>query len=167
MNMRISTEAFDLADQPQWGTANSLARQGRFRVRHLVIHQNQQLGLESHLHRNEHWVVVTGSGFVVMGDKQFEIYENQSVDIPVGCPHQITNHGKVDLHLIEVQTGAYLGEDDTVIDRNFLQSNPSSPPQAKHFQDRPIHRLHQNDAALVPRQSAHSASPAQAIAIAQ
>ena len=95
-----------------WGGYQALTQQGRFKVRHLILKPGKSLGMQSHFHRSEHWVVVSGSGRVVVAEQTAEIYENQSIDIPVGHVHQLENHGKVDLHLIEVQTGAYLGEDD-------------------------------------------------------
>ncbi|MFT4716331.1 MAG: mannose-1-phosphate guanylyltransferase/mannose-6-phosphate isomerase, partial [Paracoccaceae bacterium] len=60
------------------------------------------------------WVAVSGSGRVTIDNKISDLYESQSIDIPIGVSHNIENHGKVDLHLIEVQTGAYLGEDDII-----------------------------------------------------
>ena len=98
----------------RWGYATSLARQNRFGVRHLVINPGATPGLQSHYHRSEHWLVVSGSGRATIDGVERDIYENQSLDIPVGAAHKIENHGKVDLHLIEVQTGAYLGEDDVI-----------------------------------------------------
>jgi mannose-6-phosphate isomerase-like protein (cupin superfamily) len=68
--------------------------------------------LQSHLHRAEHWVVVTGTARVTVGDEVRLLAENQSVYIPLGAVHRMENPGKVDLHLIEVQSGPYLGEDD-------------------------------------------------------
>jgi len=95
-----------------WGAYQSLTELNRCKVRHLVIRPGKSIGLQSHFHRAEHWVVVAGSGRFTIGPNVKDIFENQSVDIPVGIAHQMENHGKVDLHLIEVQTGPYLGEDD-------------------------------------------------------
>jgi len=99
-----------------WGFSDSLTHQDRFRVSHLVIHPGLSLDMESHYHRTEHWIVVSGSGRVTVGTDIRDLYENQHLDIPVGAPHRIENHGKVDLHLIEVQTGTCL--DDDVIDHS-------------------------------------------------
>ncbi len=101
------------ADQP-WGQSASLTERDRFRVRHLVIYPGRALNLQSHFHRAEHWVIVSGSGRVTIGGDTRDLFENQSVDVPIGTQHRLENHGKVDLHLIEVSTGAYLGEDDVV-----------------------------------------------------
>jgi len=95
-----------------WGALQSLTMHGRFKVRHLIVRPGRALGLQSHLHRSEHWVVVRGSARATINGQVRDIFENQSIDIPVGHLHSLENHGKVDLHLIEVQTGAYLGEDD-------------------------------------------------------
>ena len=73
-----------------------------------------RLSLQMHHHRAEHWVVVTGTAKVLLGDKELLLAENQSVYIPVGEKHSLENPGKVNLELIEVQSGSYLGEDDIV-----------------------------------------------------
>ena len=67
-----------------------------------------------HHHRAEHWVVVSGTAMVVRGDEKIMLCENQSTYIPLGSKHRLENPGKVPLHLIEVQSGTYLGEDDIV-----------------------------------------------------
>lgn len=93
-----------------------LTEQARFKVFHLVLRPGMVSRRESHFHRSEHWVVVSGSALVTLGERVLELYENQSLDVPVGMVHRIENHGKVDLHLIEVQTGTYLGEDDVALE---------------------------------------------------
>ncbi len=98
-----------------WGGFQALKEKGRFKVRHLVVTPGASLRLQSHFHRAEHWIVVSGSGRVVVDGDTKDIYENESILIPIGIVHSLENHGKVDLHLIEVQTGAYLGEDDIVV----------------------------------------------------
>jgi mannose-1-phosphate guanylyltransferase / mannose-6-phosphate isomerase len=65
-----------------------------------------------HHHRAEHWVVVRGTARVTIGDKVQMLHENESVYVPIGTRHRLENPGKIDLELIEVQTGSYLGEDD-------------------------------------------------------
>jgi mannose-6-phosphate isomerase-like protein (cupin superfamily) len=72
------------------------------------------LSLQSHVHRAEHWVVVEGTAQVTVDADVTMVSENQSVYIPLGAVHRLENRGKVPLHLIEVQSGAYLGEDDIV-----------------------------------------------------
>ncbi|MFQ5437352.1 MAG: phosphomannose isomerase type II C-terminal cupin domain [Paracoccaceae bacterium] len=104
------------SDRHAWGFATSLARSDRFRVRHLVIRPGRRLDVQSHYHRAEHWLVASGSGRATVGGRIVDLFEAQSLDIPVAMTHLIENHGKVDLHLIEVQTGTYLGEDDIIAD---------------------------------------------------
>ena len=74
----------------------------------------KQLSLQKHHHRAEHWVVVEGTAAVVRGDETQLLHENQSVFIPLGTKHRLSNPGKLQLRLIEVQSGSYLGEDDIV-----------------------------------------------------
>lgn len=114
MNIPSRPDSFGLSDTHVWGTSSALTEHGRFKVRHLVIHPGKSLRLQVHFHRSEHWIVVSGAGRATIGHTARNLFENQSMDIPVGTPHSIENHGKVDLHLIEVQTGPYLGEDDAL-----------------------------------------------------
>ena len=97
-----------------WGQSAELTHHNRFKVRHLIVRPGKSLDLQSHYHRSEHWLAVSGSGRVTIEGEVRDLYENHSVDIPAGQAHQLENHGKVDLHLIEVQTGAYLGDDDII-----------------------------------------------------
>lgn len=104
-------ETFPRMHRP-WGWYETLALAGRFQVKQIMVPSGRKLSLQSHLHRSEHWVVVTGTALVTIGEEQKIVTENQSVYIPLGTVHRLENPGKVDLHLIEVQTGTYLGEDD-------------------------------------------------------
>jgi mannose-1-phosphate guanylyltransferase len=79
-----------------------------------VVKPGAKLSVQMHHHRAEHWVVVSGTASVRIGDETQLITENQSVYIPVGVVHSLENPGKLPLHLIEVQSGSYLGEDDIV-----------------------------------------------------
>jgi mannose-1-phosphate guanylyltransferase/mannose-6-phosphate isomerase len=72
------------------------------------------LSLQLHHHRAEHWVVVKGTARIVRGDETLMLTENQSTYIPLGAQHRLENPGRIPLHLIEVQSGSYLGEDDIV-----------------------------------------------------
>lgn len=90
--------------------------QARFKVRHLVLAPGQVIGPFTHLHRAKHMVVVSGAAALVLDGKASALFETRSVDIAIGVTHLIENPGCVDLHLIEVQTGAYLGEDDLLAD---------------------------------------------------
>jgi mannose-1-phosphate guanylyltransferase / mannose-6-phosphate isomerase len=97
-----------------WGSYQSLDRGGRYQVKRIVVKQGGRLSLQLHHHRAEHWVVVRGTARVTIGDKVQMPHENESVYVPSGARHRLENPGKIDLELIEVQTGSYLGEDDIV-----------------------------------------------------
>ncbi len=95
-----------------WGSYEGLLVGDRFQVKRLAVHPGGRLSLQRHYHRAEHWVVVKGTALVTSGDTQLLLYENQSHYIPVGTIHRLENPGKVTLEIVEVQSGAYLGEDD-------------------------------------------------------
>ncbi len=97
-----------------WGYYRSVDTGDRFQVKRLMVKPGAKLSLQKHFHRAEHWVVVCGTALVQRGDTVTLVSENESVHIPIGTPHRLENPGKVPLHLIEVQSGAYLGEDDIV-----------------------------------------------------
>lgn len=97
-----------------WGYFESLALGTRFQVKQIVVKPNASLSLQSHVHRAEHWVVVQGTARVSIDNTTKLVSENESVFIPLGAVHRLENPGKLPLHLIEVQTGAYLGEDDII-----------------------------------------------------
>ncbi len=100
--------------QRPWGHYETLSLGSRFQVKSIVVKPGGQLSLQSHVHRAEHWVVVEGTATVTIGSEVRLLSENQSVYIPLGEIHRLANNGKVPLQLIEVQTGAYLGEDDII-----------------------------------------------------
>ena len=97
-----------------WGFYESLIQGDRFQVKRIVVHPGRQLSLQSHYHRAEHWVVVNGTARVTRDKEVMILRENESVYLPLGCVHRLENPGKIPLTLIEVQSGAYLGEDDIV-----------------------------------------------------
>jgi len=97
-----------------WGSYDSLDNGERFQVKRLTVRPGGVLSLQMHHHRAEHWVVVSGTARITRGDEVFLLEENQSTYIAVGVRHRIENPGKVPLHIIEVQSGGYLGEDDIV-----------------------------------------------------
>jgi mannose-1-phosphate guanylyltransferase/mannose-6-phosphate isomerase len=97
-----------------WGSYQSLDQGDRYQVKHIVVKPAGRLSLQLHHHRAEHWVVVRGTARVVVGQETKIIHENESIYIPIGSQHRLENPGKIDLELIEVQTGSYLGEDDIV-----------------------------------------------------
>lgn len=97
-----------------WGSYESIEAGDRYQVKHLMVKPGAALSLQMHHHRAEHWVVVTGTARVTLGDKELLLSENESTYIPIGTPHRLENPGKVPLSIIEVQSGCYLGEDDIV-----------------------------------------------------
>jgi mannose-1-phosphate guanylyltransferase / mannose-6-phosphate isomerase len=97
-----------------WGSYDSIDNGERFQVKRLSIKPGGVLSLQMHHHRAEHWIVVQGTARITCGDKTFLLAENESTYIPVGAKHRIENPGKVPLHIVEVQSGSYLGEDDIV-----------------------------------------------------
>jgi mannose-1-phosphate guanylyltransferase / mannose-6-phosphate isomerase len=97
-----------------WGSYQSLDQGGRYQVKRIVVKPGGRLSLQLHHHRAEHWVVVRGTARVTVGDNVTMLHENESVYIPIDSQHRLENPGKIDLELIEVQTGSYLGEDDIV-----------------------------------------------------
>ena len=97
-----------------WGSYQSLDMGERYQVKRIVVKQGGRLSLQLHHHRAEHWVVVRGTARVTIGDKVQMLHENESIYMPSGSQHRLENPGKIDLELIEVQTGSYLGEDDIV-----------------------------------------------------
>ena len=97
-----------------WGWFESIARGERFQVKRILVKPGASLSLQSHQHRTEHWVIVAGTATVTVGESVRELGENQSVYIPAGARHRLKNKGVTPILLIEVQTGAYLGEDDIV-----------------------------------------------------
>jgi mannose-1-phosphate guanylyltransferase/mannose-6-phosphate isomerase len=97
-----------------WGWYETLCIDHRFQVKRIMVKPGGILSLQSHRHRSEHWIVVAGTAEVTVGDDVKLVTENQSVYIPLGAKHRMANPGKVPMFLIEVQTGAYLGEDDIV-----------------------------------------------------
>jgi mannose-1-phosphate guanylyltransferase / mannose-6-phosphate isomerase len=97
-----------------WGSYQSIDQGARFQVKRIVVKQGGRLSLQLHHHRAEHWIVVRGTARVTIGNEIKVVHENESVFIPIGARHRLENPGKIDLELIEVQTGSYLGEDDIV-----------------------------------------------------
>ncbi|MAT51886.1 MAG: mannose-1-phosphate guanylyltransferase/mannose-6-phosphate isomerase [Porticoccaceae bacterium] len=97
-----------------WGHYDSIDEGERFQVKRITVKPGEKLSLQKHHHRAEHWIVVSGTALVTCGETELLLTENQSTYIPLGVVHRLENPGKVELHIIEVQSGAYLGEDDIV-----------------------------------------------------
>ncbi len=97
-----------------WGGYTSVLNGERFQVKRIFVLPGKKLSLQKHRHRSEHWIIVRGTAEVTVGKNTKTVYENESIYIPIGELHRLANNGKIMLELIEVQTGAYLGEDDIV-----------------------------------------------------
>lgn len=97
-----------------WGWYDGIDRGERFQVKRITLKPGATLSLQKHHHRAEHWIVVKGTAEVMRGDETFLLSENQSTYIPIGVVHRLSNPGKLELEMIEVQSGSYLGEDDIV-----------------------------------------------------
>lgn len=97
-----------------WGSYEGIDAGERYQVKRLTVNPGAKLSLQLHHHRAEHWVVVSGTALVTRGDEEILLSENQSTYIPLGVKHRLANPGLVPLHVIEVQSGSYLGEDDIV-----------------------------------------------------
>ena len=97
-----------------WGFYESLIHGDRFQVKRIVVTPGHKLSLQKHFHRAEHWVVVNGTAIVTRDGEEVMVRENESIYLPLGTVHRMENPGRIPLTLIEVQSGAYLGEDDIV-----------------------------------------------------
>ena len=97
-----------------WGWYQRIDIGARFQVKRINVKPGGLLSLQKHFHRAEHWVVVRGTAEVTVDGKTSHVHENESVYLPIGCTHRLANPGKIELELIEVQVGAYTGEDDIV-----------------------------------------------------
>ena len=112
-NARTEAKLPHVVPRP-WGTYQSLDNGAAHQVKRIVVHPGQKLSLQKHHKRAEHWIVVAGNAMVTIDDRRFPLGANGSCYIPLGSVHRLENEGDVDLVLIEVQTGSYLGEDDIV-----------------------------------------------------
>jgi mannose-1-phosphate guanylyltransferase/mannose-6-phosphate isomerase len=97
-----------------WGWYDSIDQGARFQVKRIMVKPGARLSLQLHHHRAEHWIVVSGTAEIVNGDQVLTLTENESTYIPLGQKHRLSNPGETPLEIIEVQSGAYLGEDDIV-----------------------------------------------------
>jgi mannose-1-phosphate guanylyltransferase / mannose-6-phosphate isomerase len=110
---RTEADALPIVHRP-WGSYQTLHSGPRVQVKHIVVKPGGKLSLQSHYHRAEHWVVVQGTAKIRRGDEEIMLTEDQSTYIPLGTKHRLENPGKIPLHVIEVQSGAYLDEGDIV-----------------------------------------------------
>ena len=97
-----------------WGTYTVLEEGPRFKIKRIMVRPEASLSLQMHHHRSEHWIVVSGMAMVTNGEEEFLLDTNESTFIKPGCTHRLRNPGVIDLVMIEVQSGEYLGEDDIV-----------------------------------------------------
>jgi mannose-1-phosphate guanylyltransferase/mannose-6-phosphate isomerase len=97
-----------------WGYYQSIDSGARYQVKRIVVKPGERLSLQKHFHRAEHWIVVKGTAEVTRDNEVHFVHENESIYLPIGSVHRMANPGRIDLELIEVQTGSYLGEDDIV-----------------------------------------------------
>jgi len=97
-----------------WGNYTILEEAERYKIKRIVVNPGAKLSYQSHHHRSEHWVVVSGTARVTNGEKVYDVHTNESTYIPISTKHRLENPGKVPLQIIEVQNGEYLGEDDIV-----------------------------------------------------
>lgn len=123
-NVKVITKALEADDRSEWalnrevyrpwGKFDAIDTGDRYQVKRITVKPGAKLSLQMHHHRAEHWVVVSGTARVTNGEKTFLLSENESTYIPIGVVHALENPGKVELELIEIQSGRYLGEDDIV-----------------------------------------------------
>ena len=97
-----------------WGHHDKIVEQPRYHINRLTIKPGGKFSIQKHLHRAEHWVVLSGTAEVTLEDRKFLLTENQSTFIPVGATHMLENPGKIPLELLEIESGSYLGEDDII-----------------------------------------------------
>ncbi|MDA3808487.1 MAG: cupin domain-containing protein, partial [Thiomicrorhabdus sp.] len=97
-----------------WGTYTVLESEEKYKIKRIVVKPGKTLSLQKHLHRSEHWVVVSGTAMVTVGEEVSMVRPNESTYIPIGEKHRLANEGRLDLVLIEAQVGEYTGEDDII-----------------------------------------------------
>ena len=97
-----------------WGSYQSVDNGDRHQVKRIIVRPGGRLSLQKHHHRSEHWIVVRGTAQVTVNELVKTVHENESIYIPIGAVHRLENPGKIQLELIEVQTGSYFGEDDII-----------------------------------------------------
>lgn len=106
-----------------WGYYQGVDAGPRYQVKRIMVKPEGKLSLQKHFHRAEHWVVVKGTAEVVCNQETRIVHENESIYLPIGSIHRLTNPGKIPLELIEVQVGSYLGEDDILRFDDVYQRN--------------------------------------------
>lgn len=99
---------------PPWGMVTVLEEGPRYRINRIVIKPGQHMSTQMHYHRSEHWVVVSGTARVICNGQEKLLKQKESSYVPMNTPHRVENPGVIDLVMIEVQNGEYLGDDDIV-----------------------------------------------------
>ena len=97
-----------------WGSFEVIQEGNKYTIKKIIVKPGGKLSLQSHNHRSEHWVIVSGTAHVEINGKTSKLSKNESTYIPIGSKHRLTNPKKEPLILIEVQSGSYLGEDDII-----------------------------------------------------
>ena len=118
-----------------WGWYDSIEEGERFKVKRIMVKPGEKLSLQKHHHRAEHWIVVKGTAMVECDQETLMLGENQSTYIPLGSTHRLKNPGKIPLEIIEIQSGAYLGEDDIVRLQDDYGRTESIREPKKHSSD--------------------------------
>ena len=113
MNTTTRTKTIERTERP-WGWYETVSEAPGNKVKRIRVHPGQQLSLQKHHQRAEHWVVVLGTAVVTVGDQVMELVPGRHVDIAVGAVHRLTNKTDAPVEIVEVQFGDYLGEDDIV-----------------------------------------------------
>jgi mannose-1-phosphate guanylyltransferase/mannose-6-phosphate isomerase len=129
-NGHASVDLHVTAHRP-WGTYTVLEEGDRFKIKRIVVKPGHKLSLQMHHHRSEHWIVVSGTARIVNGEQERLILTDQSTYIPACTPHRLENPGVIDLVMIEVQSGAYLGEDDIVRFSDIYGRSPETVGKAE------------------------------------
>ncbi len=116
---KLKAKHSPLPDVPQtvsrpWGTYSVLEDTERYKIKRIVVKPGKRLSLQKHLHRSEHWVVVSGTATCTVGEKVFYVRPNESTYIQIGEVHRLQNEGNLPLVIVEVQVGEYTGEDDII-----------------------------------------------------
>jgi mannose-6-phosphate isomerase len=99
-------------EERPWGTYEVLHEAPQFLVKQITVTPGHRLSYQRHRKRNEHWVIVSGTGFATIADEDRRLGPGVVVQVPVGTAHRVTNDGSENLTFVEVQTGSYFGEDD-------------------------------------------------------
>ena len=105
--------ALDSEERP-WGSWHVIDVDEGFKIKRIHVNAHSRLSLQTHEHRSEHWVVITGTATCTVGDDTIVVHAEESIDVPQGAAHRIANEGDVELIIVEVQMGSYTGEDDIV-----------------------------------------------------